>query len=96
MATKGLQVQGRLGATQGLLEGLAILDRHQVVQDGVNGGGDVVADARHVHEILVDGSEDVRVLEVDVAQALGVEWDPAEEKGNDHHGWRQKEYHHLQ
>ena len=74
-------------AAQGPSEGLPVLDGHHVVEDGVDGGGDVVADAGDVHEVLVDHAEDGRLLEVDVAEALGVEGRPAEEEGKDDHGW---------
>lgn len=71
-----------LHAAERLSERLPVLDRHQVVEDGVNGGGDVVQDARDVHEILVNGAEDHRLLEVDVSESLGVERSPAEEEGD--------------
>ena len=83
-AAVGVEVKSGFCATKSFLESLPIFDRHQIVQDGVDGGGDVVEDARDVHEILVDGPEDHGLLEVDIAEPLGVEWGPAQEEG-DHH-----------
>ena len=62
--------------TEGLPEGVSVFQRHQVVQDRVKRGREVVEDARDVVEVLVDGPEDHRLLEVDVAQSLGVEGGP--------------------
>ena len=82
-----LQVQGGLGPAERLLERLPVPHRHEVVEDGVDGGADVVEHARGVHEPLVDGAEEAGVLEVHVAKALGVERGPAQEEGDHDHGW---------
>ena len=60
---------------------MPVLEAHQVVEDGVDGGGEVVEEAGDVVEVLVDRPEDEGVLEVDVAESLGVEGRPTEEKG---------------
>ena len=65
---------------------MPVFQGHAVVQDGVSGGGEVIEDAGDVVEVLVDGAEDHGLLEVDVAQTLGVEGGPAEEKGQDDSG----------
>ena len=35
-------------------EGLPVLAAHQVVEDGVQGGGEEVETARHIHQVLVE------------------------------------------
>jgi len=65
---------------------LSVLDAHEVVQDGVDGGGNVVEDAGDVHEVLIGRAEEGGILQVDVAQSLRVEGQPAEEEGDHHHG----------
>lgn len=67
-----------------LLEGVPVLKGHEVVEDGVDGGGEVVEEPGDVVEVLVDGAEDRGLLEVDIGEALGVEGGPAEEEGHDH------------
>ena len=59
---------------------------HQVVQDGVDGCGQVVEKAWDVVEVLVQRPEDLCLLEVDVAESLRVKWGPAEEECKDHCG----------
>ena len=45
-----------LCAAEDTLEGFPVLAAHQVVQDGVEGGGEEVEAARDVHQVLVEGS----------------------------------------
>ena len=45
-----------------LLERVSVLERHEVVEDGVDGGGDVVQDAGHVHQVLVYRSKELGAL----------------------------------
>lgn len=61
-------------------EGVAVVDWHDVVEDGVDGGREVVEAARHVVEPLVDNVEVSPLATVDVEQALGVERCPAQEE----------------
>ena len=42
------------GAEEDGPEGLPVLAAHQVVEDGVQGGGEKVEAARHVHQVLVE------------------------------------------
>ena len=59
------QLKGRtLKITQSLSSetDLSVFERHEVVEDGVDGGRDVVEDAGHVHQVLVYRPEDVVVL----------------------------------
>ena len=45
-----------------LLECVSVLERHEVVEDGVDGGGEVVEEAGDVVQVLVDRPEDDRLL----------------------------------
>ena len=49
-------------AAERLPEGVAVLERHEVVEDGVDGGREVVEEAGHVVEVLVDGAKNHRLL----------------------------------
>ena len=59
---------------------LAVLDAHDVVEQRVEGGGEVVEAAGEVEEDLVDGSEHLEMFEVDVAEPLDVEGGPGHEE----------------
>ena len=59
--------------------------RHDIVQDRVDGGREVVEAAGDEVHLLVDGAEVGRIFGVHVEQPLGVEWSPAHEEA-DHHG----------
>ena len=66
------------------LECLSVLGAHEVVEDGVEGGGEVVEAAREIHEILIDSPVEMTVLEVDISKPLYVERSPGnEEQDND-------------
>ena len=67
-------------------EGLPVLAAHQVVQDGVEGGGEEVEAAGDVHEVLVECAVpgQVVVVVVVVGQPLHVEGSPRDEE-HDHH-----------
>ena len=65
---------------------MSVFQRHQVVQDGIDGGGEVIEEPADVVQVLVDRPEEVRVFEVDVGEALSVERGPTEEEGQNHGG----------
>ena len=67
---------------------LAVLDAHHVVEQRVEGGGEVVEAAGEVKEDLVDGAEHLEVLEVDVAEPLDVEGGPGHEEEDNNGNWR--------
>ena len=69
---------------QRLSECVSVLERHQIVEDGVDGGGEVVEESGDVVKVFVDGSDDHGFFEVDVGETLGVEWGPAKEEGQDY------------
>ena len=46
-----------------LLERVSVLERHEVVEDGVDGGREVVEEAGDVVQVLVDRPEDDRLLQ---------------------------------
>ena len=70
-------------ATEDSLERPPVLDTHQVVEDGVERGGEVVEAAGDVEEVLVDCPKRVAVFEVDIAESLDVKWSPGNEERND-------------
>lgn len=72
---------------EGVPEGPAELEGHDVVEDGVDDGGDVVEDPGDVEE---HGVEQRRLgpVGVDDEEALEVERSPAEEERHDHRHWR--------
>ena len=46
-----------------LLERVSVLERHEVVEDGVDGGREVVEESGDVVQVLVDRPEDDRLLQ---------------------------------
>ena len=56
------------------------LDTHEVVEDGVEGGREIVEEAREVHEILIDSPVDIAVGEVDISKPLDVKRSPRDEE----------------
>ena len=70
-------------AGHGGSESLSVLDAHDVVEEGVEGGGEIVETAGGVEEDLVDCAEHFQLLEVNIAQPLEVERSPGD-KEEDH------------
>ena len=70
-------------AGHGGSESLSVLDAHHVVEERVEGGGEVVEAARGVEQNLIDSPEHLQLLEVNVAQPLEVEGSPGDEEEND-------------
>lgn len=71
--------------------GAAVLPRHGVVEDGVDGGAQVEEDHRHHAAVLGERGEQRggRVQRAELQVAAHVEGQPAEDEGEDHHhcGW---------
>ena len=61
---------------------MSVLDTHEVVEDGVECGREVVEEPREVHEVLIDSPVDMTVPEVDIAKPLDVKGNPREEEQN--------------
>ena len=80
-ATSGASI--RL-AEQCSLESLAVLCAHEVVEDGVEGGGEEVEAAGEVEEVLVHSPEVLVLSEVHVTQSLEVERCPRDKEEDDH------------
>ena len=80
----GVEVIPASGAGDGGPEGLPVLDTHDVVEERVEGGGEVVEAAGGVEENLIDRPEHIQVLEVHIAEALEVKWSPGHEEEDDH------------
>ena len=71
-------------AEQCSLESLAVLGAHEVVEDGVEGGGEEVEAAGEVEEVLVHSPEVLALSEVHVTQSLKVERCPRDKEEDDH------------
>ena len=63
-------------------EGMPVLDTHEVVEDGVECGGEVVEETIEVHEVLIDSPVDMTVPEVDIAKPLNMKRSPRDEEQN--------------
>ena len=73
-------------ASESLLECEPKLGRHELVEERVYGGAQVVHHSRDVGELLVDDHE-IRVLVLDQVgshKTLGVKREPADEEGHNH------------
>lgn len=70
--------------------GAAVLPRHGVVEDGVDGGAQVEEDHRHHAAVLGERREQRggRAQRAELQVAAHVEGQPAEDEGEDHHHWR--------
>ena len=66
------------------LESLPVLGAHQVVEDGVEGGGEEVEAAGEVEEVLVHRPEVLVLSEVHITQSLEVERCPRDKEENNH------------
>ena len=64
-----------------------VLEAHDVVEDRVDGGAEVVEESRDVEEVFINGPVNLCVLEVDVAQPLGVERRPTDEERQHNSSW---------
>ena len=73
------------------LESLPVLGRHDVVEDGVDGGGAVVEAAGDVVHVLVDVAIVGQLLAVDVEEALSVVRREADEKPDHNRHWNSRE-----
>ena len=75
-------------AEESPLESLAVLGTHEVVEDGVEGGGEEVEAAGEVEEVLVHSPEVLVLSEVHVTQSLEVERCPRDKEENHHRHWK--------
>ena len=71
-------------ADKGPCVSFAVLGAHQVVEDGVEGGGEEVEAAGEVEEVLVHSPEVLVLSEVHVTQTLEVERCPRDKEEDDH------------
>jgi len=75
-------IRARLTAAESLAEGFSVTGRHDIVQDWIDGGREIVEAAGNVVHLLVDLVV-VRVFfAVDVEKSLSVERCPADEEAN--------------
>ena len=66
------------------LESLPIFAAHDVVEERVEGGGEVVEAAGGVEKDLVDCAEHFQLLEVNITQPLEMERSPGDKEENHH------------
>ena len=67
-------------------ESLSVFGRHNVIQNGIDGRRDVITDARDVHQVLINRSENVGLFEINVTKTLCVKWGPTQKKCDDNRG----------
>ena len=76
-------------AVERLLEGQPELGRHELIEQRVDGGAEIVHDSRYVGQFQVDVEQELVLVlvldEIGGEQALRVEGHPTDEEG-DHHG----------
>ena len=78
----GILVFLQCPAGHGSSESLPVLDAHDVVEERVEGGGEIIETARGVEEDLVDCSEHFQLLEVNITQPLEMERSPGDKEEN--------------
>ena len=59
---------------------MSVLQRHQIVQNWIDSGGQVVQKARNVVEILVQSAKYLGFFEIYVSESLSMKWGPTKEK----------------
>ena len=69
---------------------LPVFQTHDIVEDGIDSGTEVVEEAGDVEEIFVDSTEQCGIFEVDKCEALGMERGPADEEGYNNRSYRTK------
>ena len=79
----GVRVLLQVPAGHGGSESLPVLDAHDVVEERVEGGGEIVETAGGVEQDLVDCAEHFQLLEVNITQPLEMERSPGD-KEEDH------------
>lgn len=80
----------RFDAAKDFLEGVPHLFWHDVVEDRVEGGGEVVAEAGDEEHPVVDFFYDFALSEVDGHKALRVKGSPADEEPQHYQCWNRK------
>ena len=83
-------VPWRLDKAESFAKSLAISDRHDIVQDRIDGGRTVIETARDVVHYLVNLPEIRGILRIDVEQPLSVKRSPAHKESDDHGNCRRK------
>lgn len=74
-------------AAERVPEAVSVLDGHEVVEERVGGGGEVVEAAGQVVEPLVHHVVVLTAASVEVVEALGVVGSPAQEESHYHRSW---------
>lgn len=79
-----------VGQAEEARHGAAVLPRHGIVEDGVDGGAQVEEDHRHHAAVLGERREQRGggVQRAELQVAAHVEGQPAEDEGEDHHHWK--------
>ena len=85
----GVEVIPASGAGDGGPEGLPVLDTHDVVEERVEGGGEIVETAGGVEQDLVHCAEHLQLLEVNITQPLEMERSPGDEEQDHNRNWKE-------
>ena len=75
-------------SAQCLSKCMSVLRRHQIVQNWIDSGGQVVQKARNVIEILVQSAKYLGFFEIYVSESLSMKWSPTKEKCQNYSGWK--------
>ena len=71
------------------LESLPIFAAHDVVEERVEGGGEIVETAGGVEQDLVHCAEHLQLLEVNITQPLEMERSPGDEEQDHNRNWKE-------
>ena len=68
---------------------LPVLERHQIVQNWIDSGWQVVQKTRNVIEILVQSAKYLGFFEIYVSESLSMKWGPTKEKCQNYRRWKE-------
>ena len=68
---------------------LPVFERHQIVQNWIDSGWQVVQKTRNVIEILVQSAKYLGFFEIYVSESLSMKWGPTKEKCQNYRRWKE-------
>ena len=66
---------------------MPVFQTHDVVENGIKRGTEIVEEARDMEKIFVNSTEEFILFEVYKCKALCMEWSPADEESNNNRCW---------